>query len=50
VFDTFWGTWKKYEGTFGASLNTQVLAEEFDAKVRHYPDALADALFADNMP
>jgi len=50
VFDTFWGTWKKYEGTFGASLNTQVLAAEFDAKVRHYPDALADALFADNMP
>jgi oligoendopeptidase F len=26
VFDTFWGTWKKYEGTFGASLNTQILA------------------------
>jgi len=50
VFDTFWSTWKKYEGTFGASLNTQVLAAEFDAKVRHYPDALADALFADNMP
>jgi oligoendopeptidase F len=50
VFDTFWGIWGKYEGTFGASLNTQVLAEEFDAKVRHYPNALADALFADNMP
>lgn len=50
VFDTFWGTWKKYEGTFGASLNTQVLGEEFDANVRHYPNALADALFADNMP
>jgi oligoendopeptidase F len=50
VFDTFWGTWKKYEGTFGSSLNTQVLAAEFDAKVRHYPNALSDALFADNMP
>jgi oligoendopeptidase F len=50
VFDTFWGAWQKYEGTFGASLNTQVLAEEFDAKVRHYPNALSDALFADNMP
>ncbi len=50
VFDTFWGTWKKYEGTFGSSLNTQILAEEFDAKVRHYPNALSDALFADNMP
>ncbi|MDE2135140.1 MAG: oligoendopeptidase F [Alphaproteobacteria bacterium] len=50
VFDAFWGTWKKYEGTFGASLNTQVLGEEFDAKVRHFPDALSDALFVDNMP
>jgi oligoendopeptidase F len=50
VFDTFWGTWRKYEGTFGSSLNTQILAEEFDAKVRHYPNALSDALFADNMP
>ncbi len=50
VFDTFWGTWKKYEGTFGAMLNTQVLGLEFDAKVRHFPNALADALFTDNMP
>jgi oligoendopeptidase F len=56
IYDAFWGSWKKYEGTFGADLNTQVLGEEFDAKVRHYthddgtPDALADAQFADNMP
>lgn len=50
VFDAFWGAWRKYEGTFGSSLNTQVLAEEFDANVRHYPNALSDALFADNMP
>ncbi|HWA91718.1 MAG TPA: M3 family oligoendopeptidase [Rhizomicrobium sp.] len=50
VFDAFWGAWQKYEGTFGASLNTQILAEEFDAKVRHHQSALADALFADNMP
>ena len=56
IYDAFWGTWKKYEGTFGANLNTQVLGEEFDARVRHYthadgtPDALADAQFADNMP
>ena len=50
VFDAFWGTWQKYQGTFGASLNTQVLAEEFDAKVRKFSNALSDALFADNMP
>jgi oligoendopeptidase F len=56
VFDTFWKTWKGYEGTFGATLNTQVLAAEFDAKERKFahpdgtPNALADALFADAMP
>jgi oligoendopeptidase F len=50
VFDAFWGTWQKYKGTFGADLNTQVLAEEFDAKVRKFPNALSDALFGDNMP
>jgi oligoendopeptidase F len=50
VFDAFWKAWAGYEGTFGASLNTQVLAAEFDAKVRKYPDALSDSLFADNMP
>ena len=50
VFDAFWSTWQKYKGTFGADLNTQVLAEEFDAKVRKFPNALSDALFADNMP
>ena len=50
VFDDFWGTWQKYEGTFGASLNAQIQGEEFEAKVRHYPDALSAALFADNMP
>jgi len=50
VFDTFWNTWNKYEGTFGASLIAQVMGAEFDAKVRHFPNALSDALFADNMP
>jgi oligoendopeptidase F len=50
VFDSFWGSWKKYEGTFGQMLTTQAMGEEFDAKVRHFPTALADATFADNMP
>ena len=31
-------------------LNTQVLGIEFDAKVRHFPNALSDALFGDAMP
>jgi oligoendopeptidase F len=50
VFDAFWGAWKKYEGTFGSTLNTQVLSEQFEAKVRKFPNALSDALFSDNMP
>lgn len=50
VFDAFWGTFKKYEGTFGATLATQVLGEEFSAKERRFPDSLSAALFQDNMP
>jgi oligoendopeptidase F len=50
VFDAFWATWGRYEGTFGATLTAQVLGEEFDAKVRHFPNALSDALFGYDMP
>jgi oligoendopeptidase F len=50
VFDSFWGAFKAYEGTLGQTLTTQAMGEEFDAKVRHFPDALSDATFADNMP
>jgi oligoendopeptidase F len=50
VFDTFWSTFKKYEGTFGQNLTSQVMGEEFTSKVRHFPNALSAALFADNMP
>ncbi len=50
VFDAFWGMWKKYEGTLGATLTTQVMGEVFNAKVRHYPNSLSAAVFADNMP
>jgi oligoendopeptidase F len=50
VFDAFWGMWKKYEGTLGATLTTQVMGEVFNAKVRRFPNSLAAAVFADNMP
>jgi oligoendopeptidase F len=50
VFDAFWGMWKKYEGTLGATLTAQVMGEVFNAKVRHYPNSLSAAVFADNMP
>jgi oligoendopeptidase F len=50
VFDAFWGAWQKYQGTLGANLTTQVMGEVFNAKVRHFPNSLSAALFADNMP
>ncbi len=50
VFDAFWAVWNKYKGTLGAMLTTQVLTENYDAKIRNFPDALAAALFPDNMP
>jgi oligoendopeptidase F len=50
VFDSFWEMWNKYEGTFGATLSAQVLGAEFDVKERHFPNALADSLFDNNMP
>jgi oligoendopeptidase F len=50
VFDQFWGSWKKYEGTIGANLGAAVLTNVANAKTRHFDSALSAALFADNMP
>ena len=50
VFDAFWGTWKKFEGTIGATLTTQVMADVFVAKSRKFDSALSAALFGSNMP
>jgi oligoendopeptidase F len=50
VFDAFFPSFGSFQGTFGQTLTTQVQEEVFDAKVRHFPNSLADATFADNMP
>jgi oligoendopeptidase F len=50
VFDAFWGAWKKFEGTTGATLTTQVMGDVFTAKTRKFESALSAALFPDNMP
>lgn len=50
VFDAFWGTWNDYTRTFGVTLNAQVKRDVFYAKVRHYPNALAASLDANNIP
>lgn len=50
VFDAFWGSFKAFEGTFGANLQAAMLGNVFTAKSRKYETALAQSLFADNMP
>jgi oligoendopeptidase F len=50
VFDSYWKTFHDFQGTMGSMLTAQVLGEVFDAKVRHFPNSLAAATFADNMP
>ncbi len=50
VFDSFWKTWKDYESTDGAILTARIMGNVFTAKARKYPNALAAALFPDNMP
>ncbi|MEE2635870.1 MAG: M3 family oligoendopeptidase [Acidobacteriota bacterium] len=50
VFDRFWGAWQAYETTLGQSLDTQVKAHVFQAKVRHYDGALEAALSGPNIP
>ena len=50
VFRAFWGTFKEYERTLGASLYGQVKTHWFEASVRHYPSSLAAALDNDGIP
>ena len=50
VFNSFWKTWKDVESTDGAILTARIMGNVFTAKARKYPNALAAALFPDNMP
>src|SRR5215472_11671248 len=50
AFDEYWGTWKKYEGTAGGLLTSQVMGDHFTAKARKFSSALQAAQFPDNMP
>ncbi|MEM7779881.1 MAG: oligoendopeptidase F [Pseudomonadota bacterium] len=50
VFDAFWGTWKKYESTLGATLNGEVQANVATAKARNYDNTLQYFLSGDNIP
>ncbi|WP_300758263.1 oligoendopeptidase F [Janthinobacterium sp.] len=50
VFDTYWGKWKQFEHTFGATLYGKLKTDAAYAKVRYYPDSQTAALDADHMP
>ena len=50
AFDAFWGSWGKFQGTFGATLASQLMGDVFTAKSRHFDSALSASLFRSNMP
>jgi len=50
VMDMFFNALGGYKGTFGATLNGQVQANEFYANARHYKTALEAALDGPNIP
>jgi oligoendopeptidase F len=50
VFDKFWGSYKAFENSLGASLATQVKGTMFVAKARKYDSSLQAALDSSNVP
>lgn len=50
VFDAFFGKWKSYENTFGATFYGMLKSSSAYAKVRHYPDSLSQALDGSAVP
>ncbi len=50
VFDAFWGKYKAFESTLGATLNGEVQANVATAKARKYDNTLQYFLSGDNIP
>ena len=50
VFNSFFGTYQKYQQTLAVTLEGQVRAHVFEARMRNYPSALQQALALDNIP
>lgn len=50
VFDAFWGRYKDFESTLGATLNGEVQANVATAKARKYKNTLQYFLSGDNIP
>ena len=49
-FDGFFGSWKSFEGSFGANLASQVQLNAFMARSRRFESSLEAALFVNDMP
>jgi oligoendopeptidase F len=50
VFREFWKLFRSYERTLGVALDAQVKRDLFYARARNYPNCLASALAANNVP
>lgn len=50
VYDAFWSKWKEFERTFGVTFYEQLKKDSVSAKVRRYPDSLAEALDGNKLP
>ena len=50
TMQTFFGTWKAFERTFGVTFYESLKRDTAYAKVRSYPDSLAHRLDSDNLP
>ena len=50
VFDSFWASYKAFEGSLGAALQAKVNGDKFTAKARKYDTALQGALDGANLP
>ncbi len=50
VFEAFFTSLSRYQGTLGAQLDAQMKRDVFYARVRHYPSTLAKSLDKNNIP
>lgn len=50
IFDSFWPSYKAFEGSLGASLASKVKGDIFGAKARNYKNSLTAALAGPNIP
>jgi oligoendopeptidase F len=50
VFDSFWPSYKKFEGSLGTALAAKVKGDMFAAKARNYRNSLEAALSGPNIP